>query len=416
MCKKCGICGMEETPFNPIVQGLDFNICKNCLDIANELIIEMEANAAKNAGALTLYKPKVLKSQLDEFVMRQEEAKRILCAAVYSHYKRVLINSPIDIQKTNILLIGPSGCGKTYIIEQLSKLINVPMVTVDATSFTEAGYVGDDVETILKKLYYAADGDVSKAERGIVYIDEVDKILSKSEGRQRDVNGTGVQQALLKIIESSVINVNVKDAGDGTKMEVPINTKNVLFIMGGAFVGLDKIVEERVKTGNKPKTIGFSQPETKNEDLNVSKEITSDDIIKYGFIPELVGRVPVIVELESLDKEALKEVFTKPKNSVFKQYQSMFKNDGIDFKITDDAIDCIVDKAMKKSIGARGLRSVSEKYVYQLIFDIVDDEVTEVIITKEMLEDSPINVKKYIQKDENKKSAQKPNEAIALKA
>lgn len=407
---RCSFCGMEESSFNPIVTGLEHSICKNCLSVANELIAEKEAELS-NKEQFNLVKPKTLKAQLDEYVIGQESAKVILSAAVYNHYKRVKLKSPIDIQKTNILMIGPSGSGKTYIIQKLSQIINVPMVVVDATSFTEAGYVGEDVESILKKLYLAADRDLEKTEMGIVYIDEIDKILAKSSQGQRDVNGTGVQQALLKIIESSIVTVPLKDGSIDGASEIQINTKNILFICGGAFVGLDKIVEERVKSKNKPKTIGFGTPVMKNnENESEIKEVTAEDIIKFGFIPELVGRLPIIVELEKLDRDALKKVFLSPKDAIFKQYKYMFKNDGIDLDISDEAVDFIVDSATKKATGARGLRNVSEKYIYQLIYDVTDTEIKKIIISKEMLNDSPSNAFKYIKispKTRNKKESLK---------
>lgn len=393
---KCSFCGMEETPINPVVKGMNFCICKNCLSAVNEQFQDFEDNLSIKES-LNLVKPKTIKAQLDEYVVGQDNAKIVLSAAIYNHYKRIKLKTPIDIQKTNILMIGPSGCGKTYIIQQLAKIINVPMVTVDATSFTEAGYVGEDVESILKKLYYAADKDVERAEVGIVYIDEVDKLLSKSSSGERDVNGTGVQQALLKIIESSVVSVPLKENAGGMEgpAEIQINTKNILFICGGAFVGLDKIVEDRVKRGNKPKSIGFSTTPHKDNVVQ-TKEVTSDDIIKYGFIPELVGRLPIIVELQKLTENDLKEVFMRPKNAIFKQYKYMFKHDGIDLDISDDAMNYIVSSALKKSTGARGLRNVSEKYIYQLMYDAVDTGIKKITISKEMLEDSPSNAFKHV--------------------
>lgn len=393
---KCSFCGMEESPLNPVVKGMGFSVCKNCLAVISEQFDEFQENLSTKES-LNLVKPKTIKAQLDEYVVGQEGAKIVLSAAIYNHYKRIKLKTPIDIQKTNILMIGPSGCGKTYIIQQLAKIINVPMVTVDATSFTEAGYVGEDVESILKKLYYAADKNIERTEMGIVYIDEVDKLLSKSSSGERDVNGTGVQQALLKIIESSVVSIPLKE--NATSMdgpaEIQINTKNILFICGGAFVGLDKVVEERVKRGNKPKSIGFSTSNS-NDSIIQTKEVTSDDIIKYGFIPELVGRLPIVVELQKLTEKDLKEVFMSPKNAIFKQYKYMFKHDGIDLEISDDAMNYIVSSAIKKSTGARGLRNVSEKYIYQLMYDAVDTGIKKITISKEMLEDSPSNASKYI--------------------
>lgn len=396
--KRCGICGLEETISNPIIEGLEFNICSNCLKTANRIMSENKIMKELSKGSLQFMNPKSIKQLLDETVVGQEEAKRILSAAVYTHYKRILFNDVSDIQKTNILLIGPSGSGKTYIIQQLAQIVDVPMIVVDATSFTEAGYVGDDVDTIIKKLYLASGKDIKKTERGIVYIDEVDKILSKSEGRQRDVNGTGVQQGLLKIIESSSVDITLKEATDMGMMEqnITINTKNILFICGGAFVGLKDIVNKRIKNNSQTRQIGFTPSATNNNKNIETKEITSDDIIQYGFIPEFIGRIPVIVELLPLDKNAMRDIFIKPKNSIYKQYIDMFKVDGISFKIEDDAIDYIVEKAFKKSVGARGLRSVSEKYVYQLIYDCADSNVKNIVITKQMLEDIPENVMKYI--------------------
>ena len=394
---RCSFCGMEETPYNPIITGLEYAICKNCLNIANEFALEKEAELSSSNESFNLVKPKALKAQLDEYVIGQESAKVILSAAVYNHYKRVKLKSPIDIQKANILMIGPSGSGKTYIIQKLSQIINVPMVVVDATSFTEAGYVGEDVESILKKLYLAADRDIEKTEMGIVYIDEIDKILAKASTGQKDVNGTGVQQALLKIIESSIVTVPLKDGSLGMDAsEIQIDTKNILFICGGAFVDLDKVIDERIKSSSGKKTIGFATNTENAEEVNTSREATAEDVIKYGFIPELVGRLPIIVELEKLDKDALKKVFMNPKDAIFKQYKYMFKKDGIDLDISDDAIDFIVDSATKKATGARGLRNVSEKYIYQLIYDATDSSTKKITISKDMLKDSPSNAFKYV--------------------
>lgn len=393
---KCGICGMEESPNNPLIEGLDFSICHNCFLSAEEVFAEKSIQNSAGEHYLNLVKPKTIKAQLDEYVIGQENAKIVLSAAIYNHYKRALLKSPIDIQKTNILMIGPSGCGKTYIIQQIAKIINVPLVIVDATSFTEAGYAGEDVESILKKLYYAADSDISRAEKGIVYIDEVDKLLSKSSHGERDVNGTGVQQALLKIIESSVVSVPLKNEGDGNR-EIQINTKDILFICGGAFVGMDKIIEKRIKNGGKVGKIGF-QSEEAEDTIIQPKEVTTEDIISYGFIPELVGRLPIVVELQKLTAEDLKNVFMQPKNAIFKQYKHMFKTDGIELKISDDAINYIVDNALKKATGARGLRNVSEKHIYQLIYDSVDSDIKKITISKEMLMDSPSKAFEYVAK------------------
>lgn len=367
----------------PLIEGAEAKICKTCAETAiDEFSDLVELNTVTQK---TFKKPHEIKEELDKYVIGQEEAKKILSVAVYNHYKRISGSTRVAIQKTNVLMIGPSGSGKTFIIQTLAKMLDVPFVIVDATSITEAGYVGEDVESILEKLLRNAGGDVAKAEKGIVYIDEIDKIATENaenNSRSKDVGGRGVQEALLKIVEDSEVQLEI---GNGmAKKKVSINTKDILFVAGGAFVGLDKITDGR--QSKRTKTIGFAPMIEKSVEKILDKEITQEDIVKFGIIPELVGRIPMIATLNPLTKEDLSNILTKPKNAILKQYESLFKMDGVKVKFHKDAVQYIADQAIEKKIGARGLRGVIEKKMYQLMFDLPQQEnVATFTVTREML-------------------------------
>jgi ATP-dependent Clp protease ATP-binding subunit ClpX len=385
--KQCSFCGTTEDTNIEIIEGAEANICKECAISSLEAFEDMETNQISQEN--TFLKPHQIKEELDKFIVGQDDAKKILSVAVYNHYKRIHSTSKVDIQKTNIMLIGPTGSGKTYLMQTLAKILNVPLVIADSTSLTEAGYVGEDVESILEKLVQKADGDIKKAEKGIVYIDEIDKIANKSiEGRKntRDISGEGVQQALLKMVEDSEIYVSL-GGSPTTKKKVLINTKNILFVCGGAFVGINDIVQKRLEP-KKTSHIGFSLP-TENkvdESIDYDSEVTQQDVIDFGFIPEFVGRVPVVAVLKQLTKEDLANILMKPKNSVIKQYQALFRMDGVKLTFHQSAIDYIVEEATRKKVGARGLKGVIEKRMYDIMFDLPKQEdVKTYTITKEIL-------------------------------
>jgi ATP-dependent Clp protease ATP-binding subunit ClpX len=401
MIGKCSFCGTEKE----IIKGAYGNIC---LDCCNSVIEEFDGVSYEDDDYITKnnLKPHEIKEKLDEYIIGQEESKRILSVAIYNHYKRINMKNN-GVQKTNILLIGPTGSGKTYIMQTLASILELPFVTVDSTSFTEAGYVGDDVVSILKKLYIQTNGDIELAEKGIVYVDEIDKIVSKNEGHNsRDVNGTGVQQALLKMMENGEQTFSI-DAG-GMKMDITMKTNNILFVFGGAFVGLNKIIEKRL---NKSKsTIGFNsvQEEKDTNTYTLMDELTQGDIIAYGFIPEFVGRISIITQIHQLSSKELKDILTKPKNSIVKQYKSLMKLDGVNVTFDKSAINYIVEEASKKNLGARGLRGIIDKPMNILMYELPKyPNIKKMLITKELLDNPNKEIERIVKGSKKDTEAKK---------
>lgn len=394
MSLTCSFCGRPESKNLKIIPGIKVNFCEECFNKCKEVFDDKFDDLTEVKTSDDLMKPHEIKAKLDEYIIGQEEAKKILSVAVYNHYKRITVKTSTEIQKTNIMLIGPTGSGKTYLMQTLAKILNVPLLIVDATSFTEAGYVGDNVEDILKKLYFKAGKNLKLAEKGIVYIDEVDKLLSKSDDpSKRDVNGMGVQQALLKILEDCEVSFKLKE-NELNQKEMTMNTKNILFVAGGAFIGLDKVVERRLHNQN-TSSIGFNKIE--KEYIDLSKDVISDDIVKYGMIPEFVGRIPVFVQLSKLTNEELEKILTKPKNCLTKQYKSLFKIDGVKLTFDKDSIKYIVEEAQKKKLGARGLRGIIDKQMNTLMYEIPKhNNIKELTITKELLSSNSQNIEEFL--------------------